>query len=59
MLVDRAVEAPVIMASTAGGMEIEEVAHTNPELMILREAVRCRRPVCSRIKCASSRSVWD
>src|SRR3984885_12071400 len=39
MLVDRAVEAPVIMASTAGGMEIEEVAHTNPEL-ILREAVR-------------------
>ena len=30
MLVDRAVEAPVIMSSTAGGMEIEEVAHTNP-----------------------------
>src|SRR6201988_1292720 len=38
ILVDRAVAAPVIMASTAGGMEIEEVAHKNPEL-ILREAV--------------------
>src|ERR1700680_3362339 len=38
ILVDRAVEAPVIMASTAGGMEIEEVAHKNPEL-ILRETI--------------------
>jgi succinyl-CoA synthetase beta subunit len=38
VLVDRAVGAPVIMASTAGGMEIEEVAHTNPEL-ILRETI--------------------
>src|SRR4029077_15173204 len=38
MLVDRAVAAPVIMASTAGGMEIEEVAHKNPEL-ILRETI--------------------
>src|SRR6201998_2481515 len=38
ILVDRTVAAPVIMASTAGGMEIEEVAHKNPEL-ILREAV--------------------
>ena len=38
ILVDRAVAAPVIMASTAGGMEIEEVAHKNPEL-ILRETV--------------------
>ena len=38
ILVDRAVAAPVIMASTAGGMEIEEVAHTNPEL-ILRETI--------------------
>jgi succinyl-CoA synthetase beta subunit len=38
ILVDRAVAAPVIMASTAGGMEIEEVAHTNPEL-ILRERI--------------------
>ena len=36
ILVDRAVEAPVIMASTAGGMEIEEVAHKNPAA-ILRE----------------------
>jgi len=38
ILVDRAVAAPVIMASTAGGMEIEQVAHKNPEL-ILREAI--------------------
>jgi succinyl-CoA synthetase beta subunit len=39
ILVDRAVEAPVIMASTAGGMEIEEVAHENPDA-ILRVPVR-------------------
>ena len=39
ILVDRAVEAPVIMASTAGGMEIEEVAHKNPDA-ILRETIR-------------------
>jgi succinyl-CoA synthetase beta subunit len=39
ILVDRAAAAPVIMASTAGGMEIEEVAHKNPEL-ILRETIR-------------------
>src|SRR5580658_6416107 len=39
ILVDRAVAAPVVMASTAGGMEIEEVAHQNPEL-ILREPIR-------------------
>ena len=38
ILVDRAVAAAVIMASTAGGVEIEEVAHTNPEL-ILRETI--------------------
>jgi len=38
ILVDRAAAAPVIMASTAGGMEIEEVAHKNPEL-ILRETI--------------------
>ena len=38
ILVDRAVAAPVIMASTAGGMEIEEVAHKTPEL-ILRETI--------------------
>jgi succinyl-CoA synthetase beta subunit len=38
ILVDRGVAAPVVMASTAGGMEIEEVAHKNPEL-ILREAI--------------------
>ena len=39
ILVDRAAGAPVIMASAAGGMEIEEVAKTRPEA-ILREAIR-------------------
>jgi succinyl-CoA synthetase beta subunit len=39
ILVDRAVEAPIIMASTAGGMEIEEVARENPGA-ILREPIR-------------------
>jgi succinyl-CoA synthetase beta subunit len=38
ILVDRAVEAPVIMASAAGGMEIEEVAKENPGA-ILRERI--------------------
>ncbi len=37
-LVDRAAAAPVFMASAAGGMEIEEVAKTNPEA-ILRETI--------------------
>jgi len=39
ILVDRAVEAPVVMASAAGGMEIEEVAEENPAA-ILRETIR-------------------
>jgi succinyl-CoA synthetase beta subunit len=38
LLVDRASGLPVFMASTAGGMEIEEVAKTNPEA-ILREPI--------------------
>ena len=38
MLVDRAVAAPVFMASAAGGMEIEEVAKEHPEA-ILRETI--------------------
>jgi succinyl-CoA synthetase beta subunit len=38
ILVDRAIGAPIFMASTAGGMEIEEVAHDNPEA-ILRETI--------------------
>jgi succinyl-CoA synthetase beta subunit len=37
-LVDRTAAAPVFMASAAGGMEIEEVAKTNPEA-ILRETI--------------------
>jgi succinyl-CoA synthetase beta subunit len=38
LLVDRAARAPVFMASTAGGMEIEEVAAERPE-SILREPI--------------------
>ena len=38
ILVDRALGAPVFMASAAGGMEIEEVAKTKPEA-ILRETI--------------------
>src|SRR5207245_4952579 len=39
ILVDRAVEAPVVMASAAGGMEIEGVAKDDPAA-ILRETIR-------------------
>src|SRR5271154_2186036 len=39
VLVDRAVGAPVFMASAAGGMEIEQVAKDHPEA-ILRETIR-------------------
>jgi succinyl-CoA synthetase beta subunit len=39
ILVDRAAEAPVIMASAAGGMEIEEVAREN-QAAVLRQTVR-------------------
>jgi succinyl-CoA synthetase beta subunit len=38
LLIDRAIGLPVFMASAAGGMEIEEVAKTNPEA-ILREPI--------------------
>jgi succinyl-CoA synthetase beta subunit len=38
ILVDRAVAAPVVMASAAGGIEIEEVARENPGA-ILRETI--------------------
>jgi succinyl-CoA synthetase beta subunit len=34
ILVDRAAGAPVFMASASGGMEIEEVAKTNPEAIL-------------------------
>ena len=38
VLLDRATSRPLIMASTEGGMEIEEVAHSHPE-KILKVAV--------------------
>jgi len=34
ILVDRQAGSPVLIASTAGGMDIEEVAHKTPELII-------------------------
>src|ERR1700679_809832 len=34
MLVDRESGAPIFMVSQAGGMEIEEVAHKNPEAIL-------------------------
>jgi succinyl-CoA synthetase beta subunit len=39
VLLDRASAAPLLMASAAGGMEIEEVAKDHPEA-ILRESIR-------------------
>src|SRR5207245_194952 len=39
IVLDRALGVPVFMASSAGGMEIEEVAATTPEL-ILKEPLR-------------------
>ncbi|HLW99609.1 MAG TPA: ADP-forming succinate--CoA ligase subunit beta [Candidatus Acidoferrales bacterium] len=38
VVIDRAVAAPVLMVSAAGGMEIEEVAHKDPAA-ILRETI--------------------
>jgi succinyl-CoA synthetase beta subunit len=38
VVIDRAVAAPVLMVSAAGGMEIEEVAHKDPTA-ILRETI--------------------
>src|SRR5688500_17239124 len=38
IVIDRASASPVIIASAAGGMDIEEVAATHPE-QILREAI--------------------
>lgn len=38
LLLDRALSRPVIVASTEGGMDIEEVAHNTPE-KIFREAI--------------------
>src|ERR1700732_1928994 len=38
MLIDRSTSRVTVMASTEGGMEIEEVAHNNPE-KILRVAI--------------------
>ena len=38
IVIDRATECPVVIASAAGGMDIEEVAESNPE-KILREPI--------------------
>ena len=46
ILVDRAAGSPVLIASTAGGMDIEEVAATTPEL-ILTEPFDPDRGLCA------------
>ena len=40
LLIDRTLARPVMMASSAGGMDIEQVAAETPKL-ILREAIEC------------------
>ena len=55
ILVDRAVGAPVFMASSAGGMEIEEVAKEHPEA-ILRANYSSRKRASSLTTRASSLS---
>ena len=57
ILVDRAAEAPVIMASTAGGMEIEEVAQGESRSDFARDDSP-GDGLASRIKCASWRLGW-
>ena len=44
ILIDRATKAPMIMASSAGGMDIEEVAATAPE-KIVKVGLRADRPM--------------
>jgi succinyl-CoA synthetase beta subunit len=56
MLIDRAAGQPVVIASAAGGMDIEEVAATHPE-KILREHVDPATGVIP-FRRASSRSRW-
>ena len=41
LLVDRETERVAIVASAAGGMDIEEVAHATPEKVLTRPAIRC------------------
>ena len=56
-LIDRALSEITFIASTEGGMDIEEVAATAPE-KILRVAIDPRRPGCIPFTPASSPSDW-
>ena len=55
IVLDRAQGKPVFMASSAGGMDIEEVAAKTPE-KILKEAIDPGVGLCSLSRRASSRS---
>ena len=57
ILVDRAVEAPVIMASAAGGMEIEEVGTRKSRRHPARDDSSRHRPAALSC-CASSLLAW-
>ena len=54
-LIDRANRNYLCIASAAGGMEIEEVAHTNPDA-VAQDLDRPGRPVSTRPRPARSRS---
>ena len=53
MLVDRETSRVAVVVSTAGGMEIEEVAHKTPELISPSRSIRW--PAFVRTTCAKSR----
>ena len=58
ILLDRATAAPIIVASTEGGVEIEAVAEKSPE-KILREKDRSARRVASHFRPANWPSSLD
>ena len=53
LLVDRATSRVAFVASTEGGMDIEEVAHDTPEKIVTRLG-RSGRPASGRITAARS-----
>ena len=56
VVVDRESGGPVLIASTEGGMEIEVVAHNNPEKILTNPTMS--KPVCSRIRLVMSPTAW-
>ena len=49
LVLDRETRRVTVMASTEGGVEIEEVAHKTPE-KILQDRASTRRSACSRFQ---------